>query len=385
MRLGGDAVGEFGSKFRREREKKGFSLDDVSNVTKIGTRMLQAIEEEQFERLPGGVFNKGFIRAYAKHLGMNDEQAVASYLECVRRAQGDALGASEPERRTVPERRGTGGKGAGNKGAAGRAGSRAQGAAAVSSRVSSQVSTQDQDEELPELQLPRAEHVRPPRNKYLEGGERGIPWRIPAAAALVIVLALILWSRRAHSPRTEVTVAAPVSSIPAAPVPVSAGSPTAGGKGGNADSAHASGTSAPGSAAAQAPAAARPVATAKPVANSVSANDGAAGSGQSANVAAAAKAAAPLTLIIRASENSWISVLADGQEVTSETLIAPAHTSVRANREIIVKTGNAAGVNFLWNGKEVPAQGTEAEVMTFVFDADGVRTNPAAAAPVQNQ
>jgi cytoskeleton protein RodZ len=80
-----------------------------------------------------------------------------------------------------------------------------------------------------------------------------------------------------------------------------------------------------------------------------------------------------MTLVIRASENSWISVTADGQQVSQETLIAPAHTSVRASREIVVKAGNAAGVSFLWNGKEIPAQGTEAEVKTLVFDATGMR------------
>src|SRR6202044_4153108 len=75
-----DTVGEFGDKFRKAREKKDISLDDVSNVTKIGSRMLRAIEEEHFDQLPGGVFNKGFIRAYARCLGMDEDQAVADYL-----------------------------------------------------------------------------------------------------------------------------------------------------------------------------------------------------------------------------------------------------------------------------------------------------------------
>ena len=83
-------VGNFGNKFRKAREKKELSLEDVSNVTKIGSRMLQAIEEERFDQLPGGVFNKGFIRAYAKHLGLNDEEAVTDYLACLRQAQIDA-------------------------------------------------------------------------------------------------------------------------------------------------------------------------------------------------------------------------------------------------------------------------------------------------------
>jgi cytoskeletal protein RodZ len=79
-----------------------------------------------------------------------------------------------------------------------------------------------------------------------------------------------------------------------------------------------------------------------------------------------------LTLVIRATENSWISITADGQPVVHETLIAPAHTTVRAAREISVHTGNAGGITFLLNGKEIPAQGAEAEVKTLVFNATGL-------------
>ena len=83
-------MGEFGDKFLKARERKELSLDDVSNVTKISPRMLQAIEEEQFDQLPGGVFNRGFIRAYAKHLGLDAEDAVNDYLACLRQAQIDS-------------------------------------------------------------------------------------------------------------------------------------------------------------------------------------------------------------------------------------------------------------------------------------------------------
>lgn len=71
----------FGEKLKREREQRKISLDEVSVATKIGTRFLRALEENRFDQLPGGIFNKGFIRAYARHLGMNEEQAVADYLE----------------------------------------------------------------------------------------------------------------------------------------------------------------------------------------------------------------------------------------------------------------------------------------------------------------
>jgi hypothetical protein len=91
-----------------------------------------------------------------------------------------------------------------------------------------------------------------------------------------------------------------------------------------------------------------------------------------------------MTLVIRATENSWVSVTADGQQVSEETLIAPAHTSVRASREIVAHVGNAAGVTFLFNGQEIAAQGAEAEVKTYVFDANGMREVPNQG-PVQNQ
>jgi len=70
----------FGERLRREREMRGISLDDIAAATKIGTRLLRALEEEHFDSLPGGIFNKGYVRAYAKYVGINEEQALAEYL-----------------------------------------------------------------------------------------------------------------------------------------------------------------------------------------------------------------------------------------------------------------------------------------------------------------
>ena len=70
----------FGEKLRRERELRGISLDQIATATKISTRMLKALEDEKFDLLPGGIFNKGFIRAYAKFLGIDEDQAVADYV-----------------------------------------------------------------------------------------------------------------------------------------------------------------------------------------------------------------------------------------------------------------------------------------------------------------
>ena len=80
-------MGAFGEKLRNQREQRGIALEAISNTTKISTRMLRALEEERFDQLPGGVFNKGFVRAYARHIGLNEEDAVADYLAALRESQ----------------------------------------------------------------------------------------------------------------------------------------------------------------------------------------------------------------------------------------------------------------------------------------------------------
>ncbi len=67
-----------GETLRSERLQQGLDLQQLSQTTKIGTRMLQAMEQNDFSKLPGGVFTRSFIRQYAAALGMEpnalDEQ-----------------------------------------------------------------------------------------------------------------------------------------------------------------------------------------------------------------------------------------------------------------------------------------------------------------------
>jgi len=72
-------VSGFGDRLRREREMRGVSLEEIAESTKVGTRSLRALEEEDFEKLPGGIFNKGFVRAYSRFLGLDEEQTVADF------------------------------------------------------------------------------------------------------------------------------------------------------------------------------------------------------------------------------------------------------------------------------------------------------------------
>ena len=73
-------TGAFGERMRREREMRGIKLEEIAESTKIGKRNLEALEQERFDQLPGGIFNKGFVRAYAKYLGLDEEQAVNDFL-----------------------------------------------------------------------------------------------------------------------------------------------------------------------------------------------------------------------------------------------------------------------------------------------------------------
>jgi cytoskeleton protein RodZ len=77
-----------GESLRRERLRKELSLEQISRETKISPRQLEAIEKDQFELLPGGVFAKSFVRQYARFLGM-DETELAAEVERVIHPGGD--------------------------------------------------------------------------------------------------------------------------------------------------------------------------------------------------------------------------------------------------------------------------------------------------------
>ncbi len=95
-------------------------------------------------------------------------------------------------------------------------------------------------------------------------------------------------------------------------------------------------------------------------------------------VKARPKVPAPFRVGILASENCRVSITADGELVSSENLIAPADTSVKANHEVVVQVSNAAGISFRWNDRPISVKtaDTETGAKTFVFDNTGLRTAP---------
>src|SRR5919106_3125843 len=67
---------DVGGALRDAREQRGLSLDRLSQTTKISVTILRAIENNRIEKLPDGIFLRGFLRAYAREVGLNPEETV---------------------------------------------------------------------------------------------------------------------------------------------------------------------------------------------------------------------------------------------------------------------------------------------------------------------
>lgn len=83
--------GSFGSWLRRQREIRQISLREVADRTKISYRYLEAMEEDRFDVLPAPVFAKGFLREYARYVGLSPDEVVNHYLAVQQPQPGDEL------------------------------------------------------------------------------------------------------------------------------------------------------------------------------------------------------------------------------------------------------------------------------------------------------
>jgi cytoskeleton protein RodZ len=82
-----------GQELKKAREERGIMLTDIAGATHISLRFLQAIENDSYDVLPGGVFNRAFVRKFARTVGFDEEQAVRLYEEQLVEMGG------EPQRR----------------------------------------------------------------------------------------------------------------------------------------------------------------------------------------------------------------------------------------------------------------------------------------------
>jgi cytoskeleton protein RodZ len=307
----------FGAKLKQEREKRKMTLEEISVSTKIGTRMLQALEEDKFNVLPGGIFNKGFVRAYSRVVGLDEEQTVAEYMQ----ASGDA-----PPPRTET----------------------------VSPDDRARVDTgREHQENVNRLEASAG------------ASPRQLPWGLFAAGLLLVALVLSLWS---HRRREQVSLPAPVSASETAS---SVGMPSGAGD--------TSGASSPTASSAQpSPASTQPGVLPAPRRTSVSSGSPASSAGQKSQdqrsqdaVIAPALNPGEFSVAIHAREDSWISINADGK-TSSELLAAGSDRAIRARKEIIARVGNAGGVDLRFNGKKIDTGGQFGDVETLTFGPRGL-------------
>ncbi len=331
----------YGERLKLEREKRKITLEQISASTKIGTRMLQALEEDKFNQLPGGIFNKGFVRAYSRVVGLDEDQTVADYLQ----ASGDAP--------------------------------------PVSTEIASREPGGHEDEA-------REDAERNSRLETISGTPpRQLPWGVFAAVLLVVALALSIWSHRQREHARESVRPAPTGTAAREPAAQSSTGATRGSAGEAAVglSGESGGAGAPSSSSAIAgsPTTSSPTAGSQTMGSPAGASNTKTSSVTPKTAqnlatqesAAAAPAATPgeFTVVIEAREESWISITADGTASASEILAAGSARAVRGRKEIIVKAGNAGGVDFRFNGKKLDIGGEFGEVKTVTFGPQGILPN----------
>src|SRR5438552_13209668 len=93
-------VADIGDDLRQARIAQKRSIEDIARATKINPSLLRAIENDAFSRVPGGLFTRGFLRAYAREVGLNPEEIVERY-----RAEYEPAPTVAPEETPKPPER----------------------------------------------------------------------------------------------------------------------------------------------------------------------------------------------------------------------------------------------------------------------------------------
>jgi cytoskeletal protein RodZ len=80
-----------GSRLKAAREQSGVSLKQLSGITKISVAALEALERNDFSRVPGGIFGRAFVRAYALEVGLDPDRTVEEFVAALTRAEREAV------------------------------------------------------------------------------------------------------------------------------------------------------------------------------------------------------------------------------------------------------------------------------------------------------
>lgn len=77
-----------GEKLRQAREERGVSLSEVAEQTRISPHYIESIERDDYKPLPGGIFNKGFVKSFAKYVGVDEQEALRDYSAAIASNEG---------------------------------------------------------------------------------------------------------------------------------------------------------------------------------------------------------------------------------------------------------------------------------------------------------
>lgn len=78
-----------GEKLRQAREAKGMTIGEVAEQTRISPLYIESIENDDYRALPGGIFNRGFVKSFAKYVGLDEQEALADYARLLYETEGD--------------------------------------------------------------------------------------------------------------------------------------------------------------------------------------------------------------------------------------------------------------------------------------------------------
>ncbi len=310
----------FGENLRREREMRAVSLEEISSATKISLRFLEAIERDDFSKLPGGIFSRSFIRSYARYLGLDEERVMAEYQLA---AQPGA------------------------------------------------------DFDLYRLVAGKTEAGRPVKRTPLLAP-------LVAVALLVAGYLLFRYAPRAAEAPAALPpppVAAPEpASIPAEPLPATSGDATTpgvtpAGSGGNPTT---PGTPVPMATGSNPVPPGEPQTSANPAGQSspATASAGAQTTSRTGNPAAAKpRTDTDLTLQVAATEPAWVSVDADGKNVLMRMLDPNDVQTLKAHKSFDVRTGNAQAVILTLNGETLKPLGNRGETKSVHLTRDDLKNS----------
>lgn len=303
----------FGEHLKREREMRGVSLEEISAATRISVRFLEALENEQWERLPGGIFNRGFIRSVARFLGMDEENLVAEYAMETHERPEIAVWTKEPVRKRT------------NWTAIGGAIAVAilviAGAWYVHHRYGAEISAWHQEHPIFRTLVARFHHSKPPVSSPPASTSAG-----DAATA--------------QAPPQQTVVPPPTSQVPTNVAPP---------KNSQVDSA--------------APNATAKTPSTTPLTALPAGNPGAAPAGL-------------MELKVEAGETSTVSVLADGKVVFSGTLEAQRTLTLHAKTSFTVSSSKSNAVLLELNGHTVAPLGPPGEPGKITLTRDNLKSSP---------